>query len=226
MYYRVAGVNALIIYFGELIDECVSREVLAYYQKIKALKPEGIIEVIPSYTTLYLEFDLLLHTHESLYGWVAALKVETAEESDNQRRGIIEIPTYYGLEVGLDLERVAEERGMSVSEVIQLHSNKVYKVYTIGFAPGFAYMGSVDRLLETSRLATPRAKVPKGSVAIANAQCAVYPLTSPGGWNILGRTPLAMFSHNIEGLSYLKPGDSVKFAPVTKEHYLSMGGTL
>ena len=133
---------------------------------------------------------------------------------------------YYGLDVGLDLEMLAEEKNLQVQEVIDLHVKELYSVYAIGFAPGFAYMGQIDERLATSRLANPRKSVPKGSVAIADRQTAIYPLQSPGGWKILGRTPKAMFDVCYDGLSLLHVGDKVRFEPISKEQFLMLGGEL
>ncbi len=121
---------------------------------------------------------------------------------------------------------LAEEKNLQVQEVIDLHVKELYSVYAIGFAPGFAYMGQIDERLATSRLANPRKSVPKGSVAIADRQTAIYHLQSPGGWKILGRTPKAMFDVRYDGLSLLHVGDKVRFEPISKEQFLTLGGEL
>ena len=225
MYYRVASVDAIILYFGEVISEEVSDRVLALYQYLKASPLKGIIEIIPSYTTLYLQFDLQLHTHESLFAEIEKLSTQQADTAALAGR-MMTIPAYFDPSVGLDLERVASMHGLSIDEVVKIYTEKTYRVYTIGFAPGYAYMGSVDARIATPRLATPRAQIPQGSVALANTQCAVYPQASPGGWNILGRTYTEMFDRSIEGFSYLRAGDSVKFVSITKEAFLAQGGQL
>jgi len=223
MDYKIAGVSSLILNFGNIISDESSAEVLALYRRLIHSEIDGLIEIIPSYTTLYIEFDIFAHTHESLY----ALLVEMANmEHDSSIVSYreVNIPTYYDEEVGLDLHRVASEHGLSVPQVIEIHSQKVYTVYTIGFTAGFAYMGSVDERIATPRLATPRLKIPKGSIAIANSQCAVYPLDSPGGWNILGRTHISMFDRDIDGFSYLRVGDRVRFSAISRDEFLSAGG--
>lgn len=130
------------------------------------------------------------------------------------------------MSVGLELEAISASKNLSVEEIIALHVEKDYFVYAIGFAPGFPYMGDVDSRIASPRLANPRAKVPKGSVAIADRQTAIYPKQSPGGWNILGRTPIEMFSRSYDGLSYLRVGDKVNFEPISKEKFLKLGGVL
>lgn len=222
---KAVAVDALIMEFGERIDPEISGRVLALYRRLKELSLPGIVEIIPSYATLYLQFDLFRWEHESLCRRLRQI-ADTLEETECDEGRRVEIPVYYSFETGPDLERVASMHGLSVEEVIELHSRKEYRVYTVGFLPGFAYMGSVEERIATPRLETPRAKVPKGSVALANLQCAVYPLESPGGWNLLGRTPLELFDPKMEGFSLLQPGDLVRFLPIDREAYLAAGGEL
>ena len=223
--YKIASVDAILIIFGEVISKEVSDRVLALYHHLKAMPLEGIIEIIPSYTTLYLQFDLFAYSHETLFTQIEACALEVEGTSLSLGREIT-IPAYFDPSVGLDLERVASLHGLSIDEVIRIYTQHTYRVYTIGFAPGYAYMGSVDTRIATPRLATPRAQIPKGSVAIANTQCAVYPEASPGGWNILGRTAINMFDKSIEGFSYLQAGDRVRFESISQEAFIASGGQL
>jgi KipI family sensor histidine kinase inhibitor len=223
--YKIASIDAIVIYMGTVISEEVSDRVLALYHALKKRPLEGIIEIIPSYTTLYLQFDLFLHTHEKLFAQIEAMSMEVDVSSLPLGREMT-IPAYFDPSVGLDLERVASLHGLGIDEVIEIYTAKTYRVYTIGFAPGYAYMGSVDERIVTPRLATPRAQIPQGSVAIANTQCAVYPTASPGGWNILGRTATRMFDRSIEGFSYLQAGDSVRFESISREAFIAQGGQL
>ncbi len=225
MYYKVAAVDAIVLYFGETISEEISDQVLAYYHTLKRAPIEGLIEIIPSYTTLYLQFDLFVYTHEKLFTQIRALGTEIEPSSFSKGREIT-IPAYFDPSVGLDLERVSALHSLSIDEVVRLYTQRTYRVYTIGFAPGYAYMGSVDARIATPRLATPRAQIPRGSVAMAHTQCAVYPEASPGGWNILGRTATRMFDRDLEGFSYLRAGDRVRFDPVSQETFLAQGGQL
>jgi KipI family sensor histidine kinase inhibitor len=226
MYYEIAGVSSVIVYFGELIDDSISQKVLAYYHRLKTMPLAGLIEIIPSYTTLYIEFDIFIHTHESLFEIIRDIKADDLQIIANTDREAVTIPVYYDPEVGLDLERIAKRSGISVDEVIALHTQPTYRVYTIGFAPGFAYMGSAHPDIATPRLSTPRVEIPKGSVAIANRQCAVYPLATPGGWNILGRTYLEMFDKQMDRFSLLRAGDLVRFEPISRDEFVSKGGIL
>jgi len=152
---------------------------------------------------------------------LARLEVTSAEVGH-----LVEIPVYYGIEVGPDLERVAQLHNISIDDVIRLHTARDYHVFAIGFAPGFAYMGEVDPALRTPRLETPRTQVPVGSVALADQQTAVYPVVSPGGWNILGRTPVKMFDPERADLCPVATGDRVRFVPISRAAFLAAGGML
>ncbi|HDY82106.1 MAG TPA: carboxyltransferase domain-containing protein, partial [Halieaceae bacterium] len=133
---------------------------------------------------------------------------------------------YYAAEVGEDLESLAQHAGLSTAEVIDLHSSTEYRVYAIGFAPGFAYLGQVDERIAAPRLTTPRLKVPRGAVAIADRQTAVYPAVSPGGWNLIGRCPVRMFDPDAEPTMPVTVGDRVRFEPVSRERFVALGGDL
>jgi KipI family sensor histidine kinase inhibitor len=223
--WRPAGVDALTLVFGEQMSETVSARLLGVYRHLSEHPLPGIIDLIPSYTTLYVRFDLHRHTHEALAEKLFVLAEGAARHTGIPDR-LVEIPVWYDPHVGPDLERIAQEHDLSIDEVIAIHSAREYRVYAIGFAPGFGYLGEVDRRIATPRLATPRLKIPAGSVALANAQTAVYPSDSPGGWNLLGRTPVTMFDPEREGFSLLRPGDRVRFVPVSYEVYRDGGGVL
>ena len=221
----IASESSLIVYFGSTIDPLVSKEVQKSYLALKNACIEGFYEIIPSYASLLVSFDVLRYDFKQACDVVASV-MQNAPSLDEKEQKIVTIPTYYGTEVGLDLELLAEEKSLSVEEIIALHVKGVYSVYAIGFAPGFAYLGEIDEALATSRLAAPRKAVPKGSVSIADRQTAVYPTKSPGGWKILGRTPTAMFDAHYDGLSLLHVGDLVRFESISKEQFLALGGEL
>ena len=132
----------------------------------------------------------------------------------------VEIPVVYGEEFGPDLDRVAKHCGLTKDEVIKKHSKEEYLVYFIGFSIGFPYLGGLNNSLSTPRLEIPRTTVPKGSIAIAGSQTGIYPLSSPGGWNLIGKTPVSIFNINDPGKSLLKMGDSVRFKPINKEDFI------
>jgi inhibitor of KinA len=224
MRFKIAGVDSLIIYFGDKIDEQTATKVKKAYLSLNALNLEGLIEIIPSYTSIFIQFDIFKYDYESLKNLIQnSINLNIKEIFEEK---IITIDVYYGLETGLDLQKISFEKSLSIDEIIQIHTSKIYDVYAIGFLPAFAYLASVDEKIATARLSTPRALVPKGSVAIADSQTAVYPQNSPGGWNIIGKTALELFDKNLESLSIFEVGNRVKFNSISKEEFLSQGGVL
>jgi KipI family sensor histidine kinase inhibitor len=139
---------------------------------------------------------------------------------------LVELPAWYAPETGADLAALAARAGISTGELIRVHSETEYRVYAIGFAPGFAYLGEVDARIAAPRLQTPRAQVPRGSIGIADRQTAVYPAASPGGWNLIGRCPLRLFDPAATPCMPLAVGDRVRFSPIDREQYLALGGEL
>lgn len=224
MKFCIAGVDSLIIYFGDKIEEKTAIKVKKAYLYLKNLNLDGIIEIVPSYTSIFIQFDIFKYDYESLKEFLE--KNIKFDFSDDFEKKIITIDVYYGIEVGFDLEKIAFEKSLSIDEIVQIHSNKVYDVYAIGFLPAFAYLASVDERISISRLQTPRKEVPKGSVAIANNQTAIYPQNSAGGWNIIGKTAFEVFDKNLENLSIFEVGNRVKFNPISKDEFLSQGGVL
>lgn len=224
MIFKVASVDSLIIYFGNEIDPKIAKNVQKAYLSLKNLNIEGIIELIPSYTSIYISYDIFSYDYDSL-----SLLLEKSIDvnfDDKNKKNIISIDVYYGKEVGLDLEEISTKTLLSINEIINLHSQKYYDVYAIGFAPGFAFLASVDEQISIPRLSSPRKIVPKGSVAIADTQTAVYPQSSPGGWNIIGRTAMELFDKKLDELSPLSVGSQVKFNSITKKEFLKQGGVL
>jgi len=224
MIFKVASVDSLVIYFGDTIDENISNRVQNVYLSLKNQQIDGIIEIIPSYTTLYISYDIFIYDYNS----ITTLLEKSIQESSQTKvvKDTITIDVYYGKEVGLDLEDMSIKTKLTIEEIIKIHSQKIYDVYAIGFAPGFGFLASVDKKIAMPRLASPRKSVPKGSVGIADTQTAVYPQSSPGGWNIIGRTAMELFDKNLDSLSPLSVGAKVKFNPITKNEFLAQGGIL
>lgn len=214
-----------MIYFGHRIDPQVSKEVQKAYRALKNARLIGVLEIIPSYASLMVSYDVLTQNYDSLCKRVEEI-IMMARPIDEAEQKTVSIPSYYHPEVGLDLETVAEEKNLSIDAIIALHVNQSYNVYAVGFAPGFAYLGELNEALASPRLANPRKSIPKGSVSIADRQTAVYPTQSPGGWKILGRTPIAMFDTAYEGLSLLHVGDLVRFEAISRAEFLKLGGIL
>ncbi len=224
MDFKIVSVDSFIIYFGDFIDEKIALDIKKVYFCIKKLDLEGIIEIIPSYTSIFITFDIFKYDFETLKTLIKQnINLQIDEKFEEK---IVEIDVYYGIEVGFDLEYLSSKTTLSIEEIIKIHSNKLYDVYAIGFLPGFAYLAKVDEKIAFPRLSTPRKIVPKGSVAIADFQTAIYPQQSPGGWNIIGKTTFELFDKKLETLSPLSVGDKVKFNPISKEEFLVQGGVL
>ena len=217
--------NAVTLQFGSGINLETNNKVLQYQQAIQQANMPGFIECVPAYTSLSVYFDLLVVSRSSLSGETSFEKVSgfiqsiTIEESEDAESTLLEIPVCYDEEFGIDLFELSKELKISIEEIIKLHSNKAYTVYMIGFTPGFPYMSEVDSKLECSRKASPRRKVPAGSVAIAGKQTGIYPFDTPGGWQIVGRTPFSLFSTENNPPSLLRAGVQVKFKPITRREF-------
>lgn len=215
--------NSFIIYFGNEISTKTSKKVIATYKAIINEKIDDIIDIIPSYTSIVIIFDFFKTDFEDLKLLIENLDISFTQNSSSE---IINIDVYYGLEIAIDLKNLANSKSLTIEEVIDIHSNKVYDIFAIGFLPGFAYLGNVDEKIAMPRLTTPRKNISKGSVAIADTQTAIYPQNSPGGWNIIGQTTFNCFDKNLESLSLFKVGAKVKFNPVSKNEFLKQGGKI
>ncbi len=224
MDFKLASVDSLIIYFGNEISANISSKVKNAYLSLQKLNLDGIIEIIPSYSSIFITYDIFKYDYEKVVEILKNSITTKSNESNDEK--IVNIDVYYGVEVGLDLEDMSTKTDLSIQEIIDIHSNKLYDVYAIGFLPGFAYLASVDKRIAMPRLSSPRKQIPKGSVSIADTQTAVYPQASPGGWNIIGRTALELFDKNLDSLSPLSVGNKVKFNAISKEEFLSQGGVL
>ncbi len=207
------GDSALIIEYGERMDAEINQKVQRLAETFLSEPVEGIIEAVPTYRSVLLHYDSETLDYTTALA-IASRRVEAAQEAAVAERPVVEIPVIYGGENGPDLEEVARLHGLSPAQVVRIHSQKIYRVYMIGFTPGFPYLGEVDEAIATPRLDTPRTAVPAGSVGIAGRQTGIYPIASPGGWRLLGYTPLALFDLSKDPPSLLAPGDRVRFLPV------------
>ena len=197
----------------------------AYHQLLKA-NIIGVRDIIPAYTTVTVVYDITTIRNkisESSATLFVRNKIEEAiqecKQINNEPANTIEIPVCYHDSLGIDLIKIAEQKNLSIDEIIRMHTSTAYTVYMLGFLPGFAYMGTVDERIATPRLNTPRTNVKAGSVGIAGNQTGIYPLDSPGGWNIIGQTPLKMFDAKKEAPCLLKPGDIIKFVSISIEEF-------
>ena len=221
----IAGENSLILYFAEQATPEVAAQIYQAQQLIRQHCHNVVIDLIPSYASILVIFDLFKTDHWQLKQCLRECLAKTT--TANVERGrLVELPAYYGEECAPDLPALAKRAGLSVDEVINIHQAQEYRVYAIGFAPGFAYLGDVDKRIAAPRLATPRAKVPQGAIAIADRQTAVYPSESPGGWNLIGLCPTIMFSPQQEPTMPVSVGDRVKFSAISKKEFIELGGNI
>jgi KipI family sensor histidine kinase inhibitor len=220
-----AGENALIIYLGEETSPAVSAMVQSAATAIEAALGADLIDLVPSYASLLVIYDALHADHLSVSHRIRKALSQVSDNGTVEGNTVM-LPVYYSPESGEDLPALAERAGLAIDEVIALHSSTEYRVYAIGFAPGFAYLGEVDPRIAAPRLATPRQKVPRGAVAIADRQTAVYPAVSPGGWNLIGRCPIRMFNPQANPIMPVNVGDKVRFEAISRERFLELGGEL
>lgn len=220
---EVVALDSYMLRLFDSIDESNMPWLLAAAQRLHEVFAEELLELVPSYTTLMLRFDPLYLNPASLRERLFAALADLQPHDDKNSREQV-LPVWYDASVGPDLTRLAQHSGLSQSEVIRRHSGRTYQVFALGFAPGFAFMGLVEPQLATPRLATPRQKVAAGSVGIAERQTAAYPLVSPGGWNLLGRTPAHLFDRERDGYSLLQPGDRVRFEAIDHAEFIRLGG--
>jgi inhibitor of KinA len=216
-----ASDSSLLIVFGNVISLALHERVIALFHAFQARPDPRIRNLHPGYASLLIDFNPLQLTHEELTATVQQL-AGTGDIAASENGNIVIIPVCYDREFGLDLEDVARHAGISVEEVVRLHSSPTYHVYFLGFSPGFVYLGGLPEILHSPRLATPRSSVIGGSVGIAGFQTGIYPVDSPGGWKLIGRTPLRMFDPAATPPTRLQPGDRMKFAPINRTTFEDM----
>jgi len=204
------GDSCVAVQFSETIDEAVNERCIAAAEMLERRRIRGVLDVVPTYNAVTVYFDPLKIDRRSLDVELYELG-ESKPRATNPTPRTVEIPVSYGGAAGPDLQAVAEFAGVSASEVIRLHTSNTYRVYMLGFLPGFAYMGSVDPRIAMPRLEAPRMRVPAGSVGIAGAQTGIYPCDTPGGWRIIGLTSVKMFDSSRDEPFLLKAGDRVSF---------------
>ncbi|WP_296233292.1 5-oxoprolinase subunit PxpB [Pseudomonas sp. UBA4617] len=217
---EVVAVDSLMVRLFERIDEANMPWLLAASQRLRAAFGEHLLDLVPSYTTLMVQFALPPAAARALINQALTGLRPDVGSAGRQH----EIPVWYDASVGPELPLLAARSGLSEAEVVRLHSAREYPVFALGFAPGFGFMGLVDECLASPRLSTPRKRVAAGSVGIAERQTAAYPAVSPGGWNLIGRTPVRLFDREREGYSLLQAGDRVRFVPVSRSEFLALGG--
>ena len=216
--FRLMGDRGLLLEFGDEISSEVNEKVRRMTLAIQAESVEGIVEIVPTYRSLIILHNPLILSLVDLKKRLERIEKELQQTPFPEPK-LTQIPALYGGSYGPDLEEVAKYHQISPEEVIQLHCSKPYFIYMIGFMPGFPYMGELPEALITSRLKTPRLSVPAGSVAIAQRQTGIYPMESPGGWQIIGRTPVKLFNPEREPPALLQMGNLVQFFPISEKEF-------
>ena len=213
-----AGDKAFVIELGTGISPEINRKVHNLLLAIEKQGIPGVLDMVPTYRSILINYDPLTLPPNELEGRVRELTQDLDETPPSASR-VVELPTAYGDYHGPDLGYVAEYSGLTEEEVIALHSGTDYLVYMMGFTPGFTYLGGMSEKIATPRLQTPRTAIPAGSVGIAERQTGVYPIESPGGWQLIGRTPVRLFDPPKQPPVIAEPGDYVRFVPVSPEEY-------
>lgn len=217
------GDAAVVVTFGEVIDPNTHAHVTAFAEQIETSPPLAMVEHVPAFTTVTVTYDPLVLTYQEFTRALRTVLDEVTTDGAAEHAGkLVEIPVSYGGELGPDLESVAEHNAMTPEEVVEIHAGAVYAVYMIGFAPGFPYLGGMSPRIATPRLDSPRAAVPAGSVGIAGTQTGVYPIETPGGWQLIGRTPVRLFRPDAHEPSHLRAGDRVRFVPIDRARYQAL----
>ena len=216
--YLVCGDRALLVEFGNQISPDIHNRIRRLLSCIDREGIPGVLEVLPTYRSILIYYDPIVTNISDLESSIENLNRTCVDEIVDHAR-IIEVPTVYGEDYGPDLKSVATHTGMSVEEVIEVHSGIEYLVYMIGFSPGFPYLGGMPERIAVPRLETPRTVIPAGSVGIAENQTGIYPKDGPGGWRIIGRTPLDLFQEKRNPPTLFAPGDYIRFIPITRGDY-------
>lgn len=211
--------QSLMIYFKPEISEQVYGQVASVVEYIKDFNHAAITEIIPSYRAVMLHFDFLKASKEEIIDDLKLNELDLDKQSSTESRRIIHIPVVYGGAYGPDIENVAQHHDLSVEDVIKRHTENAYLVYMLGFLPGFPFLGGLDEKLHTPRREEPRLKIDAGSVGIANNQTGLYPLDSPGGWQIIGRTPIDVFNQYRKPMCVYEAGDKIQFYEITESQF-------
>lgn len=212
------GDTGLLVSFEQRIAQSVGAAVAALNARVAAAVIPGVVETVPAFATLLIFYDPLVTEYDAVADAVQKLAQAPGGDTAAGEGRLVEIPVCYGGTFGPDLPFVAEHAGLTEKEVIELHAGREYRIYMLGFLPGFPYLGGLDERLFTPRLASPRTAIPAGSVGIGGEQTGVYPIASPGGWQLIGRTPLKLFDPSSGRLPYAA-GDRIRFCPITQDEF-------
>lgn len=216
--YLPCGENAIVIEFGNEISKEINAKIRKMMLEIEKEQWKGILEIIPTYRSVLLQYDPFLWTYKEILGKLNTFVLDSHGEEEEEVN-LIEIPTLYAGEFGPDIDFVSEHTKLSVKEIIERHTAVDYLVYMLGFIPGFTYLGGMDESLATPRLKTPRLQILPGSVGIAGSQTGIYPSLSPGGWQIIGRTPLSLYDSTKNPPVFIQAGDYIRYVSIDQDEY-------
>jgi KipI family sensor histidine kinase inhibitor len=214
-----AGDRALCVELGDVISPEINHRVRSLFLAVEQQSISGIMDVVPAYRSILVYYDPMRIAPSELEAQLRALN-DRLESVVVESPKVVAVPTVYGGEYGPDLEYVARYSGLSTEEVVRIHSGTDYLVYMMGFTPGFTYLGGMSERIATPRLQTPRVAIPAGSVGITEQQTGVYPIESPGGWQLIGRTPIRIFDPDRDPPVAVEPGDYMRFVPVSESEYM------
>ena len=220
---EVVAIDCLMVRLFDAIAEDNMPWMLAATRGLREGFGPALVDLVPSYTTLMVHYDLLALSPAQARELIDQALTDLQPQAQGSGHCHV-LPVWYDLSVGPELTLLAQRSGLAVDEVIRRHSQHHYQVFALGFAPGFAFMGLVEEQLAAPRLNTPRKRVAPGSVGIAERQTAAYPVESPGGWNLIGRTPAKLFDRERDGYSLMQPGDSVRFEAIGRAEFINLGG--
>lgn len=212
------GDTGLLVSFEQRIAQSVGAAVAALNTRVAAAAILGVVETVPAFASLLIFYDPLVTEYDAVADAVQKLAQAPGSDTAAVEGRLVEIPVCYGGAFGPDLPFVAEHAGLTETEVSRLHAGRDYPIYMLGFLPGFPYLGGLDERLFTPRLPTPRTTIPAGSVGIGGEQTGIYPIASPGGWQLIGRTPLKLFDPSSGRLPYAA-GDRIRFCPITQDEF-------
>jgi inhibitor of KinA len=218
--FQAASDQSMLVYLGEEIGAATHERVVRLLRLLQTEPVKWIRNIQPAYCSLLITFDAATVDHAEVQARLSEYE-KHAEKLPKSNSRVVDVPVCYGGEFGPDLEDVAAQHGLQAEKVVELHIARTYHTYFLGFAPGFAYLGDLAEEIATPRLETPRKEVAAGSVGIAGRQTAVYPFATPGGWRLIGRTPLEIFRKDREPMGLIAIGDQVRFRPITRAEFLA-----
>jgi len=221
----IASENSSMLYLSQRPCTRTSNMIAHTVRHLKHSLSDQLIDLVPSYASLLVIFNPLVTDHRHIQVAIGNALDNWQPQAQAQTARRIELPVYYSAESGPDLQRIAAHNHLSIEQIIALHQQTEYRAYAMGFAPGFAYLGELDPRIATPRLATPRKRIPRGAVAIADRQTAVYPAQSPGGWNLIGLCPTALFDTNRQPCTLIQVGDNIRFKAISREQFIQLGGS-